>query len=167
MEISQFTYFQQVGGHDCKPVTGEITYGLERLAMFILECDAVMDLPYNSPTSKSPLKYSDIFLEAEKQYSEWNFSIANTDIIFRHFDDAEKMCREILGMMDNKKKSTPKKNKLFQPAYDQCIKASHLFNVLDSRGVISTAQRQVYIGRVRALAKLCADAYVDKVSSRS
>ncbi len=167
MEISQFTYFQQVGGHDCKPVTGEITYGLERLAMFILECDAVMDLPYNSPTSKSPLKYSDIFLESEKQYSEWNFSVANTNVIFRHFDDAEKMCREILGMMDNKKKSTSKKNKLFQPAYDQCIKASHLFNVLDSRGVISTAQRQVYIGRVRALAKLCADAYVDKVSSRS
>ena len=93
--------------------------------------------------------------------------MANTNVIFRHFDDAEKMCREILGMMDNKKKSTSKKNKLFQPAYDQCIKASHLFNVLDSRGVISTAQRQVYIGRVRALAKLCADAYVDKVSSRS
>ena len=166
MEISQFTYFQQVGGHDCKPVTGEITYGLERLAMFILECDAVMDLPHNSPNSQSPLKYSDIFLEAEKQYSEWNFSVANTDVIFRHFEDADKMCREILGMVNCKKKSSPKKNKLVQPAYDQCIKASHLFNVLDSRGVISTAQRQVYIGRVRALAKLCADAYIGYVSSR-
>ena len=166
MEISQFTYFQQVGGFDCKPVTGEITYGLERLAMFILECETVMDLPYNSPNSQRPLKYSDIFLEAEKQYSEWNFSVANTEVIFRHFDDAEKMCQEILGMEDFKKKSSSKKNKLVQPAYDQCIKASHLFNILDSRGVISTAQRQVYIGRVRALAKLCADAYIDAVSSR-
>ncbi len=166
MEISQFTYFQQVGGHDCKPITGEITYGLERLAMFILECDTVMNLPYNSPNSQRPLKYSDIFLKAEKQYSEWNFNVANTEIIFRHFDDAEKMCQEILGMGDLKKKSSSKKNILVQPAYDQCIKASHLFNVLDSRGVISTAQRQVYIGRVRALAKLCADAYIDEVSSR-
>ena len=166
MEISQFTYFQQVGGHDCKPVMGEITYGLERLAMFILECDSVMDLPYNSPNSPRPLKYSDIFLEAEKQYSEWNFSLANTEVIFRHFDDAEKMCQEILGTVDSIDKSLSKKNKLVQPAYDQCIKASHLFNLLDSRGVISTAQRQVYIGRVRALAKLCADAYIDEVSSR-
>ena len=166
MEISQFTYFQQVGGHDCKPITGEITYGLERLAMFILECESVMNLPYNSPNSQIPLKYSDIFLKAEKQYSEWNFNVANTEIVFRHFDDAEKMCQEILGMGDLKNKSSSKKNILVQPAYDQCIKASHLFNVLDSRGVISTAQRQVYIGRVRALAKLCADAYIDEVSSR-
>ncbi len=166
MEISQFTYFQQVGGHDCKPITGEITYGLERLAMFILECDSVMNLPYNSPNSQRPIKYSDIFLKAEKQYSEWNFNVANTEIVFRHFDDAEKMCQEILGMGDLEKKSSSKKNILVQPAYDQCIKASHLFNVLDSRGVISTAQRQVYIGRVRALAKLCADAYIDEVSSR-
>ena len=166
MEISQFTYFQQVGGHDCKPVTGEITYGLERLAMFILERASVMDLPYNSPSSPIPLKYSDIFLEAEKQYSEWNFSVANTEVIFRHFDDAEKMCQEILGTADSKNNSSSKKNKLVQPAYDQCIKASHLFNVLDSRAVISTAQRQVYIGRVRAMAKLCADAYMDGVSLR-
>ncbi len=166
MEISQFTYFQQVGGHDCKPVTGEITYGLERLAMFILECESVMNLPYNSPNSQRPIKYSDIFLKAEKQYSEWNFNVANTEIIFRHFDDAEKICQEILGMGDLEEKSSSKKNILVQPAYDQCIKASHLFNVLDSRGVISTAQRQVYIGRVRALAKLCADAYIDEVSLR-
>ena len=166
MEISQFTYFQQVGGHDCKPVTGEITYGLERLAMFILGCESVMDLPYNSPKSSRPLKYSDIFLKAEKQYSEWNFSVANTEVIFRHFDDAEKMCQEILGTVDSKNRSLSGKNKLVQPAYDQCIKASHLFNVLDSRGVISTAQRQVYIGRVRAMAKRCADAYIDEVSSR-
>ena len=166
MEISQFTYFQQVGGHDCRPITGEITYGLERLAMFILECESVMSLPYNSPNSQRPVTYADIFLKAEKQYSEWNFNVANTEIIFRHFDDAEKLCQEILGMGDLEKKSSSKKNILVQPAYDQCIKASHLFNVLDSRGVISTAQRQVYISRVRALAKLCADAYIDEVSSR-
>ena len=166
MEISQFTYFQQVGGHDCKPVTGEITYGLERLAMFILGCESVMDLPYNSPNSPRPLKYSDIFLEAEKQYSEWNFSVANTEVIFRHFDDAEQTCQEILGTVVSENKYSSRKNKLVQPAYDQCIKASHLFNVLDSRGVISTAQRQVYIGRVRTMAKLCADAYIDEVSSR-
>ena len=166
MEISQFTYFQQVGGYDCKPVTGEITYGLERLAMFILGCESVMDLPYNSPNSSRPLKYSDIFLEAEKQYSVWNFSVANTEVIFRHFDDAEKMCQEILGTVVSENKSSSRKNKLVQPAYDQCIKASHLFNVLDSRGVISTAQRQVYIGRVRTMAKLCAEAYIDEVSSR-
>ena len=102
----------------------------------------------------------------DRQYSEWNFNVANTEIIFRHFDDAEKMCQEILDMGGLKKKSLSKKNILVQPAYDQCIKASHLFNVLDSRGVISTAQRQVYISRVRALAKLCADAYIDEVSSR-
>ena len=166
MEISQFTYFQQVGGHDCKPVTGEITYGLERLAMFILGCESVMDLPYNSPTSPRPLKYSDIFLEAEKQYSEWNFSVANTEVIFRHFDDAEQMCQEILGTVVSENKASSRKSKLVQPAYDQCIKASHLFNVLDARGIISTAQRQVYIGRVRTMAKLCADAYIDEVSSR-
>ena len=105
-------------------------------------------------------------MDAEKQYSEWNFSVANTEVIFRHFDDAEKMCQEILGTVDSKNNSSSKKNKLIQPAYDQCIKASHLFNVLDSRAVISTAQRQVYIGRVRAMAKLCADAYMDGVLLR-
>ena len=109
MEISQFTYFQQVGGHDCKPITGEITYGLERLAMFILESETVMSLPYNSPNSQRPLNYSDIFLKAEKQYSEWNFNVANTEIIFRHFDDAEKMCQEILDIGGLKKKSLSKK----------------------------------------------------------
>jgi glycyl-tRNA synthetase alpha chain len=160
MEISQFTYFQQVGGHDCRPVSGEITYGLERLAMFILGVDTVMLLPYNSPESDFPMTYSDIFLESEQQYSEWNFKVANTEIIFRQFEDAEIMCKEILNF---KFMSQDLKNKkrLVQPAYDQCIKASHLFNILDARGVISAAQRQVFIGRVRALAKQCADAYIN------
>ena len=105
-------------------------------------------------------------IKAEKQYSAWNFNEENTEVIFRHFDDAEKMCKEILGIEDLKRQSSDKKNKLVLPAYDQCIKASHLFNILDSRGVISTAQRQVYIGRVRTLAKLCADSYIDEVASR-
>ena len=162
MEISQFTYFQQVGGHDCKPVSGEITYGLERLAMFILGKDAVMDLPFNSPKSDFPMKYSDIFLDTERQYSEWNFKVANTDIIFRQFEDAENMCQEIL-LYGGESEKLENQKKLVQPAYDQCIKASHLFNILDARGVISTAQRQVYIGRVRTLAKKCADAYISSI----
>ena len=162
MEISQFTYFQQVGGHDCKPVSGEITYGLERLAMFILGKDAVMDLPFNSPKSDFPMKYSDIFLDTERQYSEWNFKVANTDIIFRQFEDAENMCQEIL-LYGGESEKLENEKKLVQPAYDQCIKASHLFNILDARGVISTAQRQVYIGRVRTLAKKCADAYISSI----
>ena len=162
MEISQFTYFQQVGGHDCRPVSGEITYGLERLAMFILGKSSVMDLPFNSPMSESPLKYSDIFFETERQYSEWNFKVANTQILFRQFEDAELLCKEILEN-ENNHQALGSKMQLVYPAYDQCIKASHLFNILDARGVISTAQRQVYISRVRALAKSCADAYISTI----
>ena len=162
MEISQFTYFQQVGGHDCRPVSGEITYGLERLAMFILGKSSVMDLPFNSPMSESPLKYSDIFFETERQYSEWNFKVANTQILFRQFEDAELLCKEILEN-ESGYQGLESKIQLVYPAYDQCIKASHLFNILDARGVISTAQRQVYISRVRALAKSCADAYISTI----
>ena len=121
-----------------------------------------MDLPFNSPNSKSPLKYSDIFFETEKQYSEWNFKVANTQVLYQQFEDAELLCKEIL---ENECESQDPggKIKLVYPAYDQCIKASHLFNVLDARGVISTAQRQVYISRVRALAKSCADAYISSI----
>ena len=162
MEISQFTYFQQVGGHDCRPVSGEITYGIERLAMFILGKSSVMDLPFNSPSSNFPLKYSDIFFETEKQYSEWNFKVANTEVLFRQFEDAELSCKEILESEANIHSARGKKKLVF-PAYDQCIKASHLFNILDARGVISTAQRQVYISRVRTLAKSCADAYISSI----
>ncbi|WP_296418501.1 glycine--tRNA ligase subunit alpha [Pseudooctadecabacter sp.] len=159
MEVSQFTYFQQVGGHDCHPVSGELTYGLERLAMYVLGVDHVMDMPYNDPDAPIALTYGDVFLQNEQEYSRWNFDVADTDILLKHFEDAERECAAILAneQVDPK---TGLKIVMAQPAYDQCIKASHLFNLLDARGVISVTERQAYIGRVRALAKLCADAFV-------
>ncbi|MDG1863488.1 MAG: glycine--tRNA ligase subunit alpha [Yoonia sp.] len=159
MEVSQFTYFQQVGGHDCKPVSGELTYGLERLAMYVLECDHVMDMPFNDPDAPIALKYGDIFFQTEQEYARWNFDVADTDVLLQHFKDAEAECQRILDVpaVDPK---TGKRIIMAHPAYDQCIKASHLFNLLDARGVISVTERQAYIGRVRALAKACADAFV-------
>ena len=159
MEVSQFTYFQQVGGHDCNPIPGELTYGLERLAMFILGIDYVMDMPFNNPNSSFALKYGDIFKQTEEEYSRWNFDVADTESLFRHFDEAEQACLTILSQ----DKLDPKSGKniiMVHPAYDHCIKASHIFNVLDARGVISVTERQAYIGRVRGLAKKCADAFV-------
>ena len=159
MEVSQFTYFQQVGGHDCNPVSGELTYGLERLAMYILGVDYVMDMPFNAPKASIPLKYGDIFKQTEEEYSRWNFDVANTETLFRHFDEAEQDCIEILSQDELDPKSG-KNITMVHPAYDQCIKASHIFNILDARGVISVMERQAYIGRVRGLAKQCADAFV-------
>ncbi|MFK7762380.1 MAG: glycine--tRNA ligase subunit alpha [Roseobacter sp.] len=169
MEVSQFTYFQQVGGHDCHPVSGELTYGLERLAMYILGVDHVMDMPFNDPSPRkgadgkevSPiaLSYGDIFKQTEEEYARWNFDTADTDVLLRHFDEAEAHCREILSaeVVDPK---TGLRIIMVHPAYDQCIKASHIFNLLDARGVISVTERQAFIGRVRGLAKQCADAFV-------
>ena len=159
MEVSQFTYFQQVGGHDCNPIPGELTYGLERLAMFILGVDYVMDMPFNNPNSSFALKYGDIFKQTEEEYSRWNFDVANTESLFRHFDEAEQACLAILSQ-DKLDPKTGKNIIMVHPAYDHCIKASHIFNVLDARGVISVTERQAYIGRVRGLAKKCADAFV-------
>ena len=144
MEVSQFTYFQQVGGFDCRPVSGELTYGLERLAMYVQGVENVYDLDFNG----RGFKYGDVFLQAEREYSAFNFEVADTEILFRHFEDAERHCGLILD------------RKLALPAYDQCLKASHLFNLLDARGVISVTERQAYIGRVRALAKACAEAWL-------
>ena len=144
MEVSQFTYFQQVGGFDCRPVSGELTYGLERLAMYVQGIENVYDLDFNG----QGVTYGDVFFQAEQEYSAFNFEIADTDLLFRHFEDAERHCRLIL------------ERKLPLPAYDQCLKASHLFNLLDARGVISVAERAAYIGRVRALAKACAEAWL-------
>ena len=159
MEVSQFTYFQQVGGHDCKPVSGELTYGLERLAMYVLGVDHVMDMPFNDPQSAIPLSYGDIFKQTEQEYSRWNFDSADTDALLSHFKDAEAECQQTLeAPFDDPK--TGKRIIMAHPAYDQCIKASHIFNLLDARGVISVTERQAYIGRVRALAKQCADAFV-------
>jgi glycyl-tRNA synthetase alpha chain len=159
MEVSQFTYFQQVGGHDCRPVSGELTYGLERLAMYVLGVDHVMDMPFNDPDAPIALRYGDIFRQTEQEYARWNFDVADTDMLLQHFKDAETECHRILSTPAH----DPKKDMaiiMAHPAYDQCIKASHLFNLLDARGVISVTERQAYIGRVRALAKACADAFM-------
>ena len=159
MEVSQFTYFQQVAGMDCKPVAGELTYGLERLAMYVLGVDHVMDMPFNDPQSPTALTYGDVFLQTEQEYSRWNFDVADTDTLLKHFEDAEAECARILDMPADDPK-TGRKIIMVHPAYDQAIKASHVFNLLDARGVISVTERQAYIGRVRALTKSCADAFI-------
>jgi glycyl-tRNA synthetase alpha chain len=137
MEVTQFTYFQQVGGFDCKPVSGELTYGLERLAMYIQGVDNVFDLKFND----AGVTYRDVFLENEKQLSAYNFEVANTEALFDLFRKAAAESETCVS------------NKLPIPAYEQAIKASHIFNTLQARGVISVAERQAYIGRVRDLAK--------------
>ena len=159
MEVSQFTYFQQVAGHDCRPVSGELTYGLERLAMYVLGVEHVMDMPFNAPDAPIPLTYGDVFRQTEREYSCWNFDVADTDTLLKHFEDAEAECQRIVSAEPVDPK-TGRDITMAHPAYDQCIKASHLFNLLDARGVISVTERQAYIGRVRALAKLCADAFL-------
>jgi glycyl-tRNA synthetase alpha chain len=146
MEVTQFTYFQQVGGFDCKPVAGELTYGLERLAMYIQGVDSVYDLRFND----AGVTYGDVFLENERQMSRWNFEVANTDSLFEGFRKAAAECETCLA------------EKLPIPAYEQAIKASHIFNTLQARGVISVAERQAYIGRVRDLAKGACAAWMEK-----
>ena len=159
MEVSQFTYFQQVGGQDCNPVSGELTYGLERLAMYVLGVDHVMDMPFNDPQSPTHLSYGDIFLQTEQEYSRWNFDVADADKLLKSFEDAEAECARILAAPITDPK-TGRDIIMVHPAYDQAIKASHMFNLLDARGVISVTERQAYIGRVRALTKSCADAFI-------
>jgi glycyl-tRNA synthetase alpha chain len=145
MEVTQFTYFQQVGGFDCKPVSGELTYGLERLAMYIQGVDNVFDLDFNG----AGVRYGDVFLENERELSTWNFEVADTAILFDQFKKAAAECENALGA------------RLPIPAYEQAIKASHIFNTLQARGVISVAERQAYIGRVRDLAKGACAAWMD------
>ncbi|MEX2520698.1 MAG: glycine--tRNA ligase subunit alpha [Paracoccaceae bacterium] len=166
MEVSQFTYFQQVAGHDCRPVSGELTYGLERLAMYVLGAEHVMDMPFNAPDAPIPMTYGDIFRQTEREYSRWNFDIADTETLLRHFEDAEAECRRTIeaAPLDPK---TGRDIPMAHPAYDQCIKASHIFNLLDARGVISVTERQAYIGRVRALSRLCADAFLTTEAGRA
>jgi glycyl-tRNA synthetase alpha chain len=147
-EISQFTYFQQVGGIEVDLVSGEITYGLERLAMYLFDKKSIFELPFNSPSSQVALTYGDVYLQNEREQSAYNFEHADTDMLFRHFADAEKECARML------------ERKLALPAYEQCIKASHTFNLLDARGVISVTERQSYILRVRDLAKACCEAWL-------
>lgn len=155
MEVTQFTYFQQVGGIECNPVSAEITYGLERLAMYMQNVDNVYDLDFNG----RGVKYGDVFLRAEQEYSAYNFEFANTDDLLRHFEDAEAECKSLLNATSSHSALQGRKG-LALPAYDQCLKASHLFNLMDARGVISVVERQAYIGRVRALAKGCCEAWL-------
>jgi glycyl-tRNA synthetase alpha chain len=150
MEVSQFTYFQQVGGIDCSPVSGELTYGLERLAMYVQGVDNGFELDFNGAEGDKKVTYGDVFHQAEVEYSHHNFDAADTEALFRQFADAEKECERLLS-------HTPA---LPLPAYDQVLKASHRFNLLDARGVISVTERQAYIGRVRNLAKGCCEAYL-------
>ena len=139
MEITQFTYFQQMTGLECKPVPVEITYGLERLCMFVQGKNNVFDLDWNS----EGVKYKEVFHQAEKEFSAYNFEFANTESLLKNFENTENECKSLL------------QKKLSLPAYDQCLKASHIFNLLDARGVIGVAERTGYITRIRDLAKGC------------
>jgi len=145
MEITQFTYFQQMAGMECNPVSVEITYGLERLCMFIQNKKNVFELNWND----QGVLYKDVFHQSEKEFSAYNFDYANTDNLFKIFD-----------MLEDEAKSLSEK-KLSLPAYDQCLKASHVFNILDSRGVISVAQRAEYISRIRDLTKMIGKVWVE------
>ena len=162
MEVSQFTYFQQVGGLDCFPVSGELTYGLERLAMYVQGVDNVYDLNFNGLKGDGKISYGDVFLQAEQEYSRYNFEHADTSVLHQHFIDAEKECKALLNV--GLKDAT---HELALPAYDQCIKASHMFNLLDARGVISVTERQAYILRVRDLAKGCCEAWSKTAGGRT
>ena len=151
MEVSQFTYFQQVGGIDCFPITGELTYGLERLAMYIQGVDNVYDLAWNS----EGIKYGDVFLQNEKEQSAYNFEKSNPNILIKNFGELEQLSKKLIE--DN----------LVLPAYEQCIKASHIFNLIDASGVIGVNERADYIGRVRAMVKACADLYLNSMDEKS
>jgi glycyl-tRNA synthetase alpha chain len=155
MEVSQFTYFQQVGGFDCDPVSGELTYGLERLAMYVQGVDRVFDLNFNGREGKDKVTYGDVFLQAEQEYSRYNFEAADTKMLLAHFRDAEAECKALLAKGENRKRHL-----MVLPAYDQAIKASHIFNLLDARGVISVTERQGFILRVRELARACCAAWL-------
>ena len=146
MEITQFTYFQQMAGVDCKPVSVEITYGLERLCMFIQNKKNVFDLTWND----EGVSYREIFHQSEKEFSSYNFEYANIENLFKIFDMLEKEARSLI------------EKKISLPAYDQCLKASHVFNILDARGVISVAQRAEYIGRIRDLTKAIGNVWLEK-----
>jgi glycyl-tRNA synthetase alpha chain len=150
MEVTQFTYFQQVGGFECRPVPAEITYGLERLAMYIQGVDSVFDITWvDSPEGR--FTYGDVFLRNEQQYSAYNFEVADTEMLYRNFEVYEKECRRVLEAG------------LPLPAYDYVLKCSHAFNLLDARGAIAVTERMGFILRVRALAKACCEAYIADV----
>ncbi len=149
MEVTQFTYFQQVGGLECRPVTGEITYGLERIAMYLQGVDSVFDLVWvDGPDG--PVTYGDVFHQNEVEMSAYNFEKADTDMLFRHFDECEAEFGKLIA------------DGLPLPAYEQVLKASHTFNLLDARHAISVTERARFIGRVRDMARQVAQAYYDR-----
>jgi len=150
MEVSQFTYFQQVGGIDCYPITGELTYGLERLAMYIQGVDNVYDLAWDN----NGTKYGEIFLQNEKEQSVYNFQKSNPSVLIMNFKELENLNTKLV------------QDKLVLPAYEQCIKASHIFNLIDASGVIGVNERADYIGRVRAMVKSCADLYINNLDEK-
>ncbi len=155
MEISQFTYFQQVAGLECAPVSGELTYGLERLAMYVQGVESIYELNFNGREGEDKVTYGDVFKQAEEEYSRYNFEAADVALLFQHFRDAESECKALLAAGQSGGRQL-----IALPAYDQCLKASHVFNLLDARGVISVTERQSYILRVRELAKACGAAWL-------
>jgi glycyl-tRNA synthetase alpha chain len=156
MEISQYTYFQQVGGLDVHPVAGEITYGLERLALYVQGVDSIYDLAFNNPQSPDFKTYGEMFLETERQFSSFEQEVADVDLLMRQFEDMEREATRLLAARGRQGQI------LVLPAFDHVLKASHLFNLMDSRGAIAVAERQSYIARVRELAKACAQAWVEQ-----
>jgi glycyl-tRNA synthetase alpha chain len=163
MEVSQFTYFQQVAGFECAPVAGELTYGLERLAMYVQGVENVFDLNFNGREGDEKVTYGDVFKQAEQEYSRHNFEHADTGMLFEQFKMAESAAQKYLAagwQQAGTDGSNQRKHLMALPAYDQCIKASHVFNLLDARGVISVTERQSYILRVRELAKACGEAWL-------
>jgi glycyl-tRNA synthetase alpha chain len=152
MEVTQFTYFQQVGGLECKPVSGEITYGLERIAMYLQNVDSVFDLVW-AETSNGVVTYGDIYHQNEVEMSAYNFEIADTEALFQQFDQYERQCQTLIEKF------------LPLPAYEMVLKASHVFNLLDARHAISVTERQRFILRVRTLARSVAQAYYDSRES--
>jgi glycyl-tRNA synthetase alpha chain len=149
MEVTQFTYFQQVGGLDCTPTTGEITYGLERLAMYLQGVESVYDLVWTEGHNGQRIYYRDVFHQNEVEQSTYNFEHASTDVLFAHFNDYEAEAKRIIDVP------------LALPAYEQTLKAAHTFNMLDARGAISVTERAAYIGRIRNLSRAVAQAYYD------
>jgi glycyl-tRNA synthetase alpha chain len=156
MEVTQYTYFQQVGGLDVFPVAGELTYGLERLALYIQGVESVYDLAFNDPQSPDFKTYGDVFLENERQFSAFEQEVADVAVLKRQFEDMEREAPRILNSRGRQGQ------KLVLAAYDHVLKASHLFNIMDARGAIAVAERQSYIGRIRDLCKACAQAWVEQ-----
>jgi glycyl-tRNA synthetase alpha chain len=149
MEVTQFTYFQQVGGIDCRPITGEITYGLERLAMYLQGVDNVYDLTWTVGPSGERVSYGDVYLQNEQEQSAYNFEHSDVDFLLGAFGSHEKQARHLMDLQ------------LALPAYEQVLKAAHTFNLLDARGAISVTERAAYIGRIRNLARSVAASYLD------